>query len=232
MTDAHQAEFTHTVLYDVARARSDQWIKSNTDRPHMENPNTSWYYRLAALDESLSELKATFAATPGTQLPGTLMYADLIELAAIAVAAAEGLRATNRVGAEYPAQEFVETYHDTKGTGVMPEGHEFGALDSGWQTTPDAEARPHEEVLMRALTIHISRSKQYGQMWREYGWRGSLVHARSACERAWRMMQAHRGGVTETQRRKKTVDDLLDLINYAVFTIRNIEDGNAGTWEW
>lgn len=94
----------------------------------------------------------------------------------------------------------------------------------------DSLAHEHAAVLERALTLHVSRSERYGQMWQSYGWRGAVVHARSAVERAWRLLIP---GDPIKSERDKAVDDLLDTINYCAFAIRNIEaDNEEGSWEW
>lgn len=93
----------------------------------------------------------------------------------------------------------------------------------------EAAIDEHEAVLQRALAIYQNRNAEYKDIWREYGYRGSVVHLRSCVERVWRRLHPSAIG----HRKSKVVDELLDSINYSVFTIRNIEADNAeGTWKW
>jgi hypothetical protein len=88
-------------------------------------------------------------------------------------------------------------------------------------------------VFERALKLHENRTKKYHDMWQRYGWRGAMVQARSAIERAWSMTMPYAMSEQGVKANKlKVIDDLLDTINYCAFAIRNIEDANDGTWEW
>jgi hypothetical protein len=82
-------------------------------------------------------------------------------------------------------------------------------------------------VMRRAVMIHVERNKLYHDNWRRFGWRGCLFRLRERTERAW-------DGLWDAPAQEpplEIVDDLLDLINFAAYTIRAIEEGNRdGIW--
>jgi hypothetical protein len=88
----------------------------------------------------------------------------------------------------------------------------------------------HEQVLERALAVHIERSADYGTTWKVYGWRGSLFQLRAIVERSWgRLWNAPH----HMPNKERQLDAMLDLINYAVYTYINIEDNNRdGEWNY
>lgn len=89
----------------------------------------------------------------------------------------------------------------------------------------DKARRNQERILEQALFIYDERNKKYRDNWGRFGWRGCLFRIRERAERAWdHLWDASDGD-------KHDVDDLYDLINFAAFAIRAIEDGNRdGTW--
>lgn len=85
----------------------------------------------------------------------------------------------------------------------------------------EEEVVAHLEVFLEALRIFQSR-KIYGDAWRRHG---ALSNLLSVARKTDRLMQVYwhgDGGMTH----KEGMDDAYDLINYAIFFIRNKEDGN------
>jgi hypothetical protein len=79
-------------------------------------------------------------------------------------------------------------------------------------------------VLEQALRIYEERNRKYNDNWRRFGWRGCVFRVRERAERAWDALFWAEDGA-------EAVDDLLDLINFAAFTVRAIREGNRdGTW--
>jgi ribosomal protein L20 len=96
-------------------------------------------------------------------------------------------------------------------------------------TPHDPQSTDYDRVLYRAHEIYTERNTTYRDMWRTYGSRGALFQMRCAAERAFRKLWSPKILPATSQH----VDDLLDTINYAVFAIINLEDGNRdGTWEY
>jgi hypothetical protein len=87
---------------------------------------------------------------------------------------------------------------------------------------PTSEALTQLNVLVEALLIHNSR-KIYGTVWQRYGWLSNLL---SIARKADRLMQTFWFGPGSLDHKPST-DDAYDLINYAVFFIRNVEADNA-----
>lgn len=87
---------------------------------------------------------------------------------------------------------------------------------------PTSEALTQLNVLVEALLIHNSR-KIYGTAWQRYGWLSNLL---SIARKADRLMQVFWFGPGNLDHKPST-DDAYDLINYAVFFIRNVEADNA-----
>jgi len=76
--------------------------------------------------------------------------------------------------------------------------------------TPSQEDRDrHLRVLEEAHDIYVERSKERGQLWKEFEPEDAKLHIKSKSARV-----IHRDGFAE--------DDALDLINYAVFYIRHM----------
>lgn len=147
------------------------------------------------------------------------------------------------------AGRFIET-EDGFGRGIGPNntGARWQEIDGRWLLGPfgryqpktetyigippeDEGGKEHYGVMMRAFALYEERNEKYKDVWKSYGWRGCLMHLRTEVLRAWRVWwgaDPDHGNVDA-----KAVDGLLDLINYAVFTIRNIEHGNRdGEWTY
>jgi hypothetical protein len=82
-------------------------------------------------------------------------------------------------------------------------------------------------VLQMALKIYSDRNIRYKDNFKRFGWRGCLFRLRERSERAWDdLWDADVDGVLHT-------DDLIDLINFAAFTVRSIQEKNRdgeGSW--
>jgi hypothetical protein len=86
---------------------------------------------------------------------------------------------------------------------------------------------PHMKVLLEAYDLFIERNDKYEDNWRNQGARGNLFKLRWKVERAWRAIWNHEDVA------QADVDDLLDVINNAVFAIRCVRDGDRdGRWDW
>jgi hypothetical protein len=90
------------------------------------------------------------------------------------------------------------------------------------------------DVVLRALAIHDDRNVRYKDNWRRFGWRGCLFRLRERTERAWDALWEAPLPPADDEKfegQDAVIDDLLDLINFAAYTIRAIEEGNRdGTW--
>lgn len=82
-------------------------------------------------------------------------------------------------------------------------------------------------ILDHALRIYYIRNIHYKDNWRRFGWRGCLFRLRERTERAWdALWEQDSDAVPEAVK-----DDLYDLINFAAFTLRAIEENNRdGEW--
>lgn len=101
----------------------------------------------------------------------------------------------------------------------------------------------HAEILSRAASIFAQRQEQYGDQWKQYGWRGCLYNARRKAERAWRTLWNAKPDMVEVtafQDREPHLvpgtmpdtDDLYDLINYAAMAIMAVADNNRDGTFW
>lgn len=115
-----------------------------------------------------------------------------------------------------------------------------GSIPPVGPSTEDPSYRKQAELLAEALRIYGERNERYQDNWERGGWRGTLVRLRERVDRVWDVMWDADddmpapgydipGGRKETRAAAK--DDLLDLINFAVFTIRAMDEGNRdGDW--
>lgn len=85
-------------------------------------------------------------------------------------------------------------------------------------------------ILAEALRIYEERNEHYKDNWRRFGWRGCLFRMRERVERAWdNLWDRPTAGAKAPP--EAADDDLIDLINFACFTIRAIREGNRdGSW--
>lgn len=98
-------------------------------------------------------------------------------------------------------------------------------------STEDPAYREHAEILAQALRLYGERNEMYKDNWRRFGWRGCLFRVRERAERMWDALwdlpMEHRAG----PKARAAEDDAIDLINFAVFTIRAIRSGDRdGSW--
>lgn len=92
-------------------------------------------------------------------------------------------------------------------------------------------AKEHAAVLDKALSIYIERHKQYGDKnWRREGMKGSLFNLRQCVQRAWDTLWGRKIDEFDSDYVERDLDDLVDAINYAVFTIRAVDEGIEGDW--
>lgn len=77
-------------------------------------------------------------------------------------------------------------------------------------------------VMLSAFDIFRQRNERYQDLWREGGYDDS---ANSLKHKVMRVVQE-----TRTTEGEPQIDDALDIINYACFWIRNVNDGNRGNW--
>lgn len=97
--------------------------------------------------------------------------------------------------------------------------------------------KEQQAIFDEALIIYAERNVHYKDNWRRFGWRGCLFRLRERVERAWDgLWDADPDTMDEEDETRPTTrhpieDDLLDLINFAAFTIRAIREGNRdGEW--
>jgi hypothetical protein len=85
--------------------------------------------------------------------------------------------------------------------------------------------------------VYEERNLKYKDNWRRFGWRGCLFRVRERAERAWDDwwdaddFAARDPAAQNIGAKDRDVDDLLDLINLAAFTVRAIRENNRdGEW--
>lgn len=88
-------------------------------------------------------------------------------------------------------------------------------------------------TLMRALDAFKERNALRADLWAEFDCRDSLHHADSKLARAHRAISALRELSEASPDRIRAItfeaeDSLIDLINFAAFTLRHIEAGRLG----
>ena len=101
------------------------------------------------------------------------------------------------------------------------------ALDPGAEhSQTDIE---HAACLVEAMQIFRERNDKYGDLWKEGGAADSAFHLKSKSMRAVILLskQAQRGG-HNPEELEAQVDTGLDLVNYALFYVRNVRAGRVG----
>lgn len=86
---------------------------------------------------------------------------------------------------------------------------------------PTISEREQFGVLMDSFHLFVQRNSVYEDLWKDYGWMDTLTHIRSKAMRLVRKFW--RDDPTEDD---SLLDDVYDLINYAVFFIRNFRERN------
>lgn len=90
------------------------------------------------------------------------------------------------------------------------------------QIIPNGDAVQHMAVLIEAHTLFLNRSMTRGDMWRSFPPSDKIRELR---ERVGRIETARNYGDPEVV--AKTIrEDAVDLINYATFLIKQIDEGN------
>lgn len=79
--------------------------------------------------------------------------------------------------------------------------------------------RGHGNVLNEAQAVYAQRTAKRGELWRRMGMRGNLISMRICMERLWERYW------TVDPEADIDVDDALDLINFSVFLIRSLREG-------
>lgn len=83
-------------------------------------------------------------------------------------------------------------------------------------------------MLLRAWVVFIERDKMYNGNWRRQGWRGNLFKLRLKVERAWDVLWGAKSAAGPG-----SIDDLLDVINYAAMTAQLADVGERdGEWSY
>jgi len=81
-------------------------------------------------------------------------------------------------------------------------------------------------IFLDAMHIFQERNAKYGDLWKEYGWRGNLLHVQSKAARVRKVWWDGKDPFGHNE----DCDDAYDLINYTAFFIRNVgEDNELGT---
>lgn len=81
------------------------------------------------------------------------------------------------------------------------------------------------QITVFATCLHITseRNRNYGDLWKRYGWLGNLMHVQSKCARLVKMFWEDQ---KTPQADSSDLDDAYDLINYVAFFIRNAAEYN------
>jgi hypothetical protein len=102
---------------------------------------------------------------------------------------------------------------------------------NGRTTVPsDHEANPQYEVLWQAFTKYQERSEQYigDDPYGNGGYRAQIVEMQKKLDRLWIHFNDE-----DISNHDKIEDDAIDLINYVVFFLRLLREGNRdGSWPW
>lgn len=108
-------------------------------------------------------------------------------------------------------------------------GREHGKITIYLDSVKDQALKDQVEVLLEAFCIYAERNERYADNWRRFGWRGCLFRLRERAERAWDALWDAHPRVDN----HLSVDDLIDLINFAAFTVRAVRTGNRdGEGRW
>lgn len=86
------------------------------------------------------------------------------------------------------------------------------------------EAVQHMLVLVEAWRVYMDRDKRYKKGWRDRGWKGNVCDVLRKAVRIRSMFWEDNYDVPDNAE-EIDVDDLVDQINYSVFSVRNLRDG-------
>ncbi len=97
-------------------------------------------------------------------------------------------------------------------------------LLDGIMNMPESELVEHWRILQRAGNIYNDRSRVRGQMWRTMPPSDKI---RELDERVKRIQYAY-PQLRSSQAVAIIIEDALDIINYATFLVRQLEEGASG----
>lgn len=200
-------EYTQVVMERVfmERRRQMKLGRAGSIPWACEDPMTDMGTRLGVLGEEFGECCKAHIEEQSIKEH----FDEFIQTAAVAVACAEAMARILQINPDSVTEP--------------DEGNDAAATA---QYVSELNKDEHWQILAEAHALYVERNQKYKDVWRSYGWRGCLVHMRTCAERAWRVAWLIGDAA-------KAEDNLIDLINYAVFTIRNIRAENAGgEWEW
>lgn len=86
------------------------------------------------------------------------------------------------------------------------------------------ETVQHLSHFLDALRVHSQRSKSYSDAWRHYG---ALSNLLTMARKIDRLMAVHWNPQGRLEFHKDELDDAVDLLNYTVFFMRNVNAGNT-----
>lgn len=78
------------------------------------------------------------------------------------------------------------------------------------------------EVLAEAFSKFLERNGKYKDLWRQFGYQDSVHHVRSKAGRLNQLLSEQ----PTSDELDLAIDDAIDIINYAVFFIRNVREAD------
>lgn len=98
------------------------------------------------------------------------------------------------------------------------------------EETPTDEDVEHFKVLLRSLLKFHERDAKHKGLWRYFGAIDSAFQTRAKATRSYNVAIQMLRDPDEVLKQglEEALDDPVDLINYAVFFIRNVEEGRFG----
>ena len=82
--------------------------------------------------------------------------------------------------------------------------------------------REQMAVFLDCMNLFQERNSKYGDMWKEYVWRGNMLNVQSKAARVRKVWWDSK----DPYGNNMDCDDAYDLINYAAFFIRNVGADN------
>jgi hypothetical protein len=100
----------------------------------------------------------------------------------------------------------------------------------GQKTVVRDPTRIQDEIFTKALRIYERRNEGYRDNWVRFGWKGCIFRVKERAERLWDGLWDRSDALTPEQA-EALKDDCIDLINFAAFTYRAIDERNRnGDW--
>lgn len=90
----------------------------------------------------------------------------------------------------------------------------------GLPDNPDTRAQLH--VFLGALKVYVDREPKYRGGWRQRGWKGNVADVLRKVERVRSMFWDQ----DYEPLKGDNADDIIDLMNYCAFFMRNADEGN------